>query len=146
MSLGQNARWKKVMSDAPEFTFADIVMKVNRTNGKVKSLYLRYQSRILFLPSSFIIYTFQIFKTYISFFLQSTLMTILIKLTKIIAPFSERSLWCSSSPISRIIIKRYKCRSNRLQLYMYIKQLYNMWCRLTKPVTCRAVRYRLRAV
>ena len=43
MSLGQNAKWKKVMSESPEFTFADIVMKVNRTNGKVKSLYLPCQ-------------------------------------------------------------------------------------------------------
>jgi len=35
VSLHQNEKWKKVMGDTPDFTFADIIMKVNRKNGKV---------------------------------------------------------------------------------------------------------------
>ena len=65
MSLGQNAKWKKVMSDAPEFTFADIVMKVNRTNGKVKSLYLRCQIENCFCLV-LIMHTFQSECNYLS--------------------------------------------------------------------------------
>ena len=37
--LGENEKWEKVMVETPDINFADIVMKVNRKNGKVMSVY-----------------------------------------------------------------------------------------------------------
>ena len=45
--------------------------------------------------------------------------------------------------LSRVHMYQSKCNPNEIIAYYALK---HMRCRLTKPVTCRAVRYRMRAV